>query len=327
MPEHRERVDRRMSGEINRRVLIPLLLDLGARYLLRPYLGSYRDEEKSIRWGLGHHHKKGHRSSVEYQGIHYRDGDLTKGPTRSIEVDRRMVWSVKHDNRLVQNDETRSSKVVTFDESFNKLRTFSSLDLLQRFSSSAKGEVLGIGGSVTSTTEAKAHSEIETETFNRKKTERVLDTSARICYPGPLYRDDKDEDGVVVGRTLVEEGPIWLVERPVSTIHTITPVEQWGIWDARIVLNIEDWAGNFGVMPGGKHDNVLEFAGFSDLQAFMRRDLVLRYKWSTKLKLSDESKRGLDWLADEDNRRVGPVEWEKIVVNDNVSCAGADHHR
>ena len=63
MPEHRERVDRRMSGEINRRVMIPLCLDLGVRYLLKPYLGRYRDEEKSIKWGLGHHHKKGHRSS------------------------------------------------------------------------------------------------------------------------------------------------------------------------------------------------------------------------------------------------------------------------
>ena len=194
------------------------------------------------------------------------------------------------------------------------------MDLLQRFSSTAKGEVLGIGGSVSSTTEGRIHSEVETETFNRKKTERILDTTARIFYPGPLYRDDKDENGVVVGRTLVQEGPIWLVDRPVSTIHTVTPVEQWGTWDARIILNIEDWAGNFGIMPDGKHDNVLEFAGFNDLESFMRRDLVLRHKWSTKLRLSDESKRGLDWLADEDNRKVGPVEWERIVVNDNVSA-------
>ena len=74
-------------------------------------------------------------------------------------------------------------------------------------------------------------------------------------------------------------------------------MEQWGVWDARIILNLEDWAGNFGIMPGGKHDNVLEFAGFDDLMAFMRRDLVLRYKWSTKLRLSDDSKRGLKWLA------------------------------
>ena len=47
MPEHRERVDKRTSAEINRRVMIPLLTDLGARYLLKPYLGAYRDEEKS----------------------------------------------------------------------------------------------------------------------------------------------------------------------------------------------------------------------------------------------------------------------------------------
>ena len=37
----------------------------------------------------------------------------------------------------------------------------------------------------------------------------------------------------------------------------------------------------------------------------MRRDLVLRYKWSTKLKLSDESKRGLDWLLPTNDNRQG----------------------
>ena len=49
MPEHRERVDKRTSAEINRRVMIPLLADLGARYLLKPYLGAYtgRGEEPS----------------------------------------------------------------------------------------------------------------------------------------------------------------------------------------------------------------------------------------------------------------------------------------
>ena len=47
---------------------------------------------------------------------------------------------------------------------------------------------------------------------------------------------------------------------------------------------------------------------------------MLRYKWLPGLKLSDESKRGLDWLQDEGNRKVGPVEWERIRVNENVSA-------
>ena len=49
---------------------------------------------------------------------------------------------------------------------------------------------------------------------------------------------------------LLQEGPIWIVERPVVTMHTVTPVEQWGVWDARIILNLEDWAGNYGILPG-----------------------------------------------------------------------------
>ena len=41
MGEHRERVDKRMSAQFNRRVLDPALaLNLGARYIRDPYLGS-----------------------------------------------------------------------------------------------------------------------------------------------------------------------------------------------------------------------------------------------------------------------------------------------
>ena len=65
---------------------------------------------------------------------------------------------------------------------------------------------------------------------------------------------------------------------------------------------------------------MLKFAGLNDLAAFMRRDLVLRFKWSNKLRLSSEGKAALKWLEDEDNRRVGPVEWERISVNENVSA-------
>ena len=136
MAEHRERVDKRMSREVIRRVIIPLCLDLGARYLVTPYLGEYNDEEKTVKWGLGHkkHGDKRHRTHVTFQGINYRDGEKREGVTQSIEVDRHLGWSIKHDNRLVQNDETITRKIMSFEETFNKLRTFSSLDLIQRFS-------------------------------------------------------------------------------------------------------------------------------------------------------------------------------------------------
>ena len=67
MSEHRERVDKRMSREVIRRVIIPLSLDLGARYLVVPYLSEYNDEEKTVGWGLGHkkHGDKRHRTHVD----------------------------------------------------------------------------------------------------------------------------------------------------------------------------------------------------------------------------------------------------------------------
>ena len=107
-----------------------------------------------------------------------------------------------------------------------------------------------------------------------------------------------------------------------ATVHTITPVTQWGIWDARMELNLYDWAGNYGVLPSGKHKNELEFSGVSELISFMKGDLILQYKWSKGIykEMSDEAKRGLDWLENEDNRRVGPVEWQRVKVNDNVSA-------
>ena len=64
-----------------------------------------------------------------------------------------MGWSRKHDNRLVANEENVNVKIASFNEQYNRIRTFTSLDLIQRFSGSAKGEVLGIGGSVQSSTE------------------------------------------------------------------------------------------------------------------------------------------------------------------------------
>ena len=47
---------------------------------------------------------------------------------------------MKHDNRLVQNDETITKKVVSYEETYNQIETFTSLDLMQRFSATAQGE-------------------------------------------------------------------------------------------------------------------------------------------------------------------------------------------
>ena len=115
MAEHRELVDKRMSAQFNRRVIVPLILDLGARHLKRPWLGRYNDEEKTVVWGLGYRDggDKRHRSRCSYVGIYYADGEKHEGPTRSIEVDRHLGWSVKHDNRLVQNDERITRKIVS----------------------------------------------------------------------------------------------------------------------------------------------------------------------------------------------------------------------
>ena len=321
MAEHREQVDKRMMQQINRRVLIPLLIDLGARYLVKPYIGKYDDEEKSAHWGFGHkkHGDKRHRTTVDYLGINYIDGEMKDGKTYQRVEDRYSAWSVKHDNRLVQNDETITKKIVSFEETYNQIETFSSLDLMQRFSATAQGEIAGIGGSVTTTTEARAHTEVATEKYDRKRREVVLDTSARIFYPGPVYRDDFDANGQIAGRTLVQQGEIWLVDRPIEVVHTVTPVEQEGTWDAAIKLDLENWAGNYGVLPDGEHWNVLEFASLRELRYFMDKDLVLRFKWLPNLKLSDDSKRGREWLEDEANRRVGPVYWNRIRVNENVA--------
>ena len=327
MGEHRQLVDKRMSAMMNRRVLVPLAMNLGARYLReQPYMGSYDEEENTLHWGLGHkeHGDARHRTRASYVGIHYTDGKRHEGPTQQIVTNRRLAWSRKHDNRLAQNDETFGTKEMSYDETYNEIRTFSSMDLIQRFSATAQGEILGIGGSVSSSTEAHGHTELETKQFSKTKKERVIDTTARLLYPGPLYRDDYEwvtdsagrEYQRVSGRTLVEEGPVWLIKCLVETVHTIKPIVQEEFGDALLRINIEDWAGNYGVMPDGEHDNVLEFANISELIAFMEGDLVLRYGWLPKLKLNREGMKALAWLKNENNRRVGPVEWNEVEVSD-----------
>ena len=62
------------------------------------------------------------------------DGETRDGKTYQRVEDRYSAWSVKHDNRLVQNDETVTKKVVSYEETYNQIETLTSLDILQRFS-------------------------------------------------------------------------------------------------------------------------------------------------------------------------------------------------
>ena len=190
----RERIDKTMSCEVVDRVIIPFMVDLGAQHLVgSPYLGAYDHENKSITWGLGHkkHGDKRHRTSAKFEAIYYKDGKQIEGKTNTVEIDHRVGWSREIDNRLVANRVTVNEKISSFEETFNKLRTFSSLDIMTQFSASAQGEILGIGGSVSNTTTVQAHSEVETEKFNRTKREKIIEDSVVLDYPGPvLYEDD-----------------------------------------------------------------------------------------------------------------------------------------
>ena len=136
-------------------------------------------------------------------------------------------------------------------------------------------------------------------------------------YPGPvLYKENvfNIEDGSIHHREgdVEHPGEVWLIERPIMSIQTIQPVTQWGIWDVgKIVLDLYDWAGNRGIMPSGKHWNVLEFNGLNELLDFMRRELVLQYPWSSKYRPSDAAKAGMAWLGGREQSqrwsgRVGP---------------------
>ena len=311
----RERLDKQMSQRVINKVLYPLAKDLGSKHLWdNPSMTDYDHENKTLSYDLGRkkHGDKRMRTTAKYEGIYYRDGEKTEGETRTIEIDHRVGWSIKHDNRLVQNDEVIKRKVMSYEEEFNKIRSLTSLDVAQSMSATAQGEIMGFGGSVTTNTSIAAHTEVETEKFKHTKREIVIEDEVRVHYPGPIL----DEAGRVL-----EEGEIWLVERPLLTLQTITPMTQWGIWDCgRLRFNLYDWAGNRGIMPSGEHWNVLEFAGLEELLSFMRRELILQYPWSDNYKPSDDAKRGMDWLADEQKRWVGPVEWDRIRLNENVSA-------
>ena len=172
----RERLDKTMSRKVTERVIRPYVESLGARHLVaHPYLGAYDHENKSVTYGLGHkrHGDKRHRTSAKYEAIYYGDGEIIEGPTTTVEIDHRIGWSRKLDNRKVANKVTVAQKVALFEETFNKLRTFSSLDIMSSFTASAQGEIAGIGGSVSHTSSIHAHTEVETEKYNlnRKETD------------------------------------------------------------------------------------------------------------------------------------------------------------
>ena len=166
---------------------------------------------------------------LRFEGIYYRDGEQTEGKTTTVEIDHRVGWSRKIDNRVVKNVVKVEEKIVSFEETFNKLRTFTSLDIASQFSATAQGEVLGIGGSVSQSTSITAHTEVETEKFNRTKKERIIDDTSILDYPGPILHDvDVFEDGAIVARqgSVKYEGEVYLIERPVVTLQTVTPMTQ-----------------------------------------------------------------------------------------------------
>ena len=91
----------------------------------------------------------------------------------------------------------------------------------------------------TSTT-TSAHTEVETEKLNHVKKEKVIDDTTVLDYPGPIYyeEDETDDDGTFHRQGSVKyEGEIWLVERPVVTLQTATPMTQWGIWDCALAAS------------------------------------------------------------------------------------------
>ena len=183
----RERLDKTMSRKIVDKVIIPFVEDLGARHLVgHPYLGAYDHEHKHLTWGLGHktHGDKRHRTSVKFEAINYRDGEKIEGETRVAEIDHRIGWSRKLDNRKVANSVTVTEKIISFEETFNKLRSLSSLDIVNSFSASAQGEIAGIGGTVSNSQTISAHTELEIEKMNHVKKRADHRRQDRPRLPG-----------------------------------------------------------------------------------------------------------------------------------------------
>ena len=71
--------------------------------------------------------------------------------------------------------------------------------------------------------------------------------------------------------------------------------------------------------PSGKHKNKLTLNGFRELLDLMKGNLPLQYPWSAKYRPSKAVREGIKWLEDGDQRRVGPVEWDRVRLNEDVA--------
>ena len=300
---NREVIDKRMAFEVMERVFVPVARDLGGQHLKTPYIKKYDHDDKSIHFNIGskRHGDKRHRTEVMLNGITYTEGEKTEGTVRTFESDREVAWSRQLDNRQVRNRETVTHTIRKTTEKYNKLRSFSSLDVLTELTVSAHGEIAGFGGSVTQRTSISAHSEIEAEQFNKQVTEEYVEDSVDLSeYP---------------------KGAVWLLERYIAKIQTVTPISQWGIWDCgEIVFNLYDWAGNNSVLPDGRHDHKYTFAGFAEFVDFLNGNLSLRYPFMDNYRPDRDVRAAIRWLENTANRQVGPVEWDRVSVNDDVAA-------
>ena len=141
-----------------------------------------------------------------------------------------------------------------------------------------------------------------------------------IVRPGPILYDANvlSDDGTVLHRkgTIAEEGKIWLVECPVADRphrNAHCSVGDVGCPYASSICTIGQAIA--GLCPRVNMTTCWSSAASMSCFRSCSRDLVLQYKWLPALKLSDQSKRGLDWLRNEKNRMVGPVEWDQVDMS------------
>ena len=166
----RERIDKTMSRVVVKRVIRPFVEDLGAQHLVgSPYLGAYDHENKSITWGLGHkrHGDKRHRTSVKFEGIYYKDGQQIEGKTNTVEIDHRVGWSRKIDNRLSGESRHRRREDQQLRGNVQQaphLQQPRHHEPIQRNGSGGSARDWRIGQPVPPA--VQAHTEVETEKFN-----------------------------------------------------------------------------------------------------------------------------------------------------------------
>ena len=72
-------------------------------------------------------------------------------------------------------------------------------------------------------------------------------------------------------------------------------------------------------MPSGEHWNILKFSSISELKQFLAKELTLSYPWMEKFVPTDTMKRGIKWLKNDENRQVGPVEYDEVTVNEGTA--------